>query len=93
MNVKERTAQPSEVMNAGVLPRPLRPSEAAWSCLTRRQEKRKQTWEKRVRDALKRAGLTLKHFNADSKGYAAHLNLQNCSCNAVGGREDGWGIR
>ncbi len=85
MNVKERTAQRSEVMNTGVLWRPLRPSEAAWSCcLTRRQEKRK-----RIRDALKLAGPILNHFNADSRGYAAHLNLQDCSCNTVGARKPG----
>jgi hypothetical protein len=40
--------------------------------LTKRQERRKQNLQTRIKAALERAGLVLNHFNSDPRGYAVY---------------------
>ncbi len=60
--------------------------------LTKRQERRKQNLQTRIKAVLEGAGLVLNHFNSDPRGYAVYLDLPDGSYNSFGGRECGYGI-
>ena len=62
------------------------------SGLTKRQERRKQNLQTRIKAVLESTGLVLTHFNNDPRGYVVYLDLPDGSYNSFGGRECGYGI-